>query len=339
MLENKVLSLQEIASQNIRKLTVSQNVVGFPYFWQVPAATEKTAYESMIRLDADNDFVYIGVPWATIIDGVRGRSKKAWEILHFLSKINTLLSDDKRKRVTVCQHIHGYQFINLFTAVGITDLLWTHATIDSPMLEGVKIHPFPLFPAQAPSRPQKYVGAEKTYFCNFIGAFNPNVYLTNVRELIFEDMGAREDEIIIKRDGWHFNRAVYDEQIGNQKADISTISREDHDKKEYLDAIRNSWFTLCPSGSGPNSIRIYECLNLESIPLILTKDLRLPGSQSLWEKSAIIESDSEEGYRNAMKRARATSEEERKNMLMKGRLLAQKVGPKSYAKIISSAVK
>lgn len=338
-MKNKVLSLQDLTSQSIRDVYVSKNVVGFPYFWQVPAATEKAAFESMISLEADTDFVYLGLPWATIIDGVRGRSKKAWEILHFLSKINGLLADDPRKRVTVSQHIHAYQFMDLFAAAGITDLFWTHATVEAPELQGINIHPFPLFPAQAPTRPKTYIGAEKLHFCNFIGAFNPKVYLTNVRELIFEDRGEREDELIIKREGWHFNRAVYDEQIGNQQADMSQISIEDQNKQEYLDAIRNSWFTLCPSGSGPNSIRIFECLNLESIPLILTKDLKLPGSQKMWEQAAIIETDNEEGYRAAMARARATSEEDRIKMLKAGRRLAQKVGPNAYADIILKAAK
>lgn len=105
-------------------------------------------------------------------------------------------------------------------------------------------------------------------------------------------------------------------------------------KQEYIDAIRQSWFTLCPTGSGPNSIRIFECLALGSIPIVLSRELRLVGAQDLWDRAAIIEEDSEDGYRRAIERARRMSEAERVEMMSAGKVLFDHVGPGAFGDII-----
>lgn len=109
-------------------------------------------------------------------------------------------------------------------------------------------------------------------------------------------------------------------------------------KQDYLDAICQSWFTLCPTGSGPNSIRIFESLALGSVPIILSRDLHLAGPSDLWERAAIIEDDSEDGYRRAVEHARRTTEAERLEMMAAGKTLFDHVGPGGYAGIIQRAL-
>ena len=50
--------------------------------------------------------------------------------------------------------------------------------------------------------------------------------------------------------------------------------------------LLKSKYTLCPSGSGPNSIRFWEALGAGSIPVLLADTLELPKNE-LWN-SAII---------------------------------------------------
>jgi hypothetical protein len=44
----------------------------------------------------------------------------------------------------------------------------------------------------------------------------------------------------------------------------------------YINIMRNSVFSLCPSGSGPNSIRLWEALAFKCQPLVLSDGLDLP---------------------------------------------------------------
>ena len=325
---------QRVGRQEGMSLVRRDGLVAFPSYWQVPAATEKAAYEAMLASRPSPTFDYYGFPWATIIDGLRGDAPAAAKVLMAL-KHAVVTPAGTRKRVTVAQHIHAHQFMELFKACGITDLFWSHATHNHREIGGIRVHPFPLFPAQTPdASPEGDIARPRRYLANFIGAYNPKIYLTNVREVIFRDMDKADDLLIIKRAEWHFDRAVYEEQIKGLRANDQRMLIEQRHTEEYLNAIKDSWFTLCPSGSGPSSIRIFESLCLGSIPIVLTRNLRLAGPQTLWEKAAIIEDDSAAGYERAVSTARGKSSQDRIEMLRCGAKLASIVGPRNYAKFI-----
>ena len=232
------------------------------------------------------------------------------------------------------------QYIEFFQALNITDIFWSHATRDSVTdIDGVRIHPFPLYPAQSPVLASSdMLFRQRKHLANFIGAFNPTIYLTNVREAIFALEGTADDLLIIQRRNWHYNRAVYDEQIGGQVANAQQLKTEEENAHEYIEAIRNSWFTLCPTGSGPNSIRVFESLALGSIPIILSTDLLLAGPPGLWSRAAIIEEDSRAGLDRALERARALDEETCKSMLTAGALLFETVAPAAYGDLICKVI-
>lgn len=327
----------EVAAGEMLALTSGRGrIYTYPYHWQVPAATEMAAYQAIKENKKSLDFDYLGFAWATIIDGIRSRSVKAWEILDAAARIaEDLPSEPSRPRITVAQHIHALRFPEIFSALGITDIYWSHATTDLLSHQGMRIHPFPLFPAQAPTAEMRVPASQpRKYLANFIGAYNPRIYLSNVRQVIFNDAGKNEDLLIIARNAWHFDRTVYDEQMRGVIPVAEQRAEEARNKKEYIDAIRDSWFTLCPTGSGPNSIRTFESLALGSIPIILTKKLRLPGSPLLWPSACIFEEDSESGYRRAIERARLMVQEERIEMSARGEELFKLVSPEGYGRLL-----
>ena len=310
------------------------SISAYSKHWQRPAATEETALLQVQAGGDPVDYDYLGYAWATLMDGLKQRTKESRDILQaLLHAQQTQAGDPSRRRATVAQHIRAINYFDLFQAIGITDVFWSHAVQSYQTSKGIRIHPFPLFPAQAP----EYVGSEiseKRHLANFVGAYNPKIYLSNVREVIFGDEGKYADLHIIKRDRWHFDRAVYEEQISGRTASIDQLNTEAAMKRDYVDAIRQSWFTLCPTGSGPNSIRIFESLALGSIPIILTRELKLVGSQDLWDRAAIIEEDSADGYQRAVQRARTLSEAERVEMMSAGKTLFEQVGPNAFGDII-----
>ena len=75
--------------------------------------------------------------------------------------------------------------------------------------------------------------------------------------------------------------------------------------------LLNSKYTLCPSGSGPNSIRLWESLACGSIPIILSDTLDLPS-----HKINLVETS----FFNILKRSKPSP---RENSILLG--LAQKI--------------
>jgi hypothetical protein len=318
-----------------RDLLVRQNLIAFPFHWQVPAKTEKAAFESIRRIQHQLPFEYIGFAWASMIDGLCRDSDITWALLKALKNVIDYFPA-LRRRITVAQHIQAIQFIEVYHAIGITDLFWSHATQQKTMIKGIKIHPFPLFPAQTTDSDIQDINPARSrrYLANFIGAYNSFGYISNVREVILSDKNEKDDLLLIKRDSWHFERIVYEEQINGKKSSKDGLLKENQHREEYLSAMKESWFTLCPTGSGPNSIRIFEALSLQSIPILLTKDLRLPGPIELWEKATIIEEDSAAGYQRGIEKARKMDVDDRMKMVSAGMELCKMVLPPNYAQII-----
>ena len=61
-------------------------------------------------------------------------------------------------------------------------------------------------------------------------------------------------------------------------------------KLEYSALLLNSTFSLCPNGTGPNTIRFWESLSYGSIPVLLSNYHKLPEFVD-WDKVCIIYDD------------------------------------------------
>ena len=72
-------------------------------------------------------------------------------------------------------------------------------------------------------------------------------------------------------------------------------AREDNDQAlvdcaapiEVGRILRESIFSLCPSGSGANSTRLWESIGCGSIPVVLSDNYLPPGSKALWELATV----------------------------------------------------
>lgn len=315
------------------------SLTAFSQHWQEPAATERAAFESL-QVHADRlDFDCLCFPWASLVDALAYKSPRLPELLRNLMCAQGEMDRKFERLVTVSQHIHADRLLRFYQRCGITDVFWSHCTKGNDTFGGVRVRPFPLYPAQTVQDIKGLdLHAPREYFANFVGSFNSSSYLTDVRQHIFDDAGELDDCLIVQRDEWHFERQVYSEQMYGTKATEQQRLIEDRQKLEYLNALRNSVFTLCPSGSGPNSIRIGEALALGSVPIIITRSLALPGNVSLWESACVIEEDSVEGYRRALERARTMSAEELYSKQRATQVLYAYLRPDNYTVLISDAL-
>ena len=318
-----------------RTLERRGRITAFPQFWQLPAATEMAAYDALLAERHGLDFDYIGFPWATLIDGLRADAAILEPVLKGWQAVAGMRGTRRGRVATVAQHIHAGRLIRLVAACGVTDMFWSHATRDRPVIGGVRIHPFPLYPTQAAdSAAPVDPDAPRPYLANFVGAHLPDVYLSDTRARIFEDAGRDPDLLIVRRDAWHFQRHVYEEQLHDREAAAAQLRDEAARRREYLDALGHASFTLCPTGSGPNSIRIGEALALGSIPIVLSTDLALPGDPALWDAACLIDEDSVAGYRRAMARARAMSGARIREKRRAGRALYARIAPGAFGRLI-----
>lgn len=264
------------------------NIIYFDYGWQYPAITEQHAFAMALKILPKVDgVIYFAFPWASLIDFIDRKKNDDIQIFTEALEAGSKLVNPDDKIVTVCQHIRMLNHQDIFHKYGITDVFWSHSVKGQnffPQFNDINIYPFPLYPVQAVDYEQSY--EDKNLHFSFVGARSNQWYLTQSRNMIIDNLSDIPDSLVIGRESWHYNKVVYDKQI-NKRNDISNLIDEDK-TSEYIDILKNSIFSLCPSGSGPNSIRLWESIGFGSIPIILADTYQAPGSIDLWNSCSLF---------------------------------------------------
>ena len=314
------------------EVVIDRNIVAYDRHWQFPAITEQYAYKQVQLLARrDLDAVYIGFPWATLIDvSIHNKAdvKRLDALRRGLDALRRAVSGASRV-VTVCQHIHMLKFPDLFRSVGVTDVFWSHATQDLglfPETPGIRIHPFPLYPVQVPE------GAEipfdqRRHLFSFVGAKANSKYLTQSRTFVIEELGGDPRGLIRDRGTWHYNKIVYDQQIlARAKPDAALV--DEKSSEEFREILAQSVFTLCPSGTGPNSIRLWEAVMGGSIPVLLADTYKPPAPRDLWDQAVVSCAETRDAVRDLPDRLAAmmSDHEQMRRRRFALRMLAQRYG-------------
>jgi hypothetical protein len=286
-------TIGNISAASLRNgdIYIDRNIVAYDAHWQHPAITEQHAF-NQVRLLAmrGGAAAYLGFPWATLID-VSNHNKADGERLSTLREGLDRAAEaviGHERVITVCQHIHMLNFADLFEAAGVTDVFWSHAThgqIRFGKNRNINIHPFPLFPVQIPEGPEIPI-EERPYLFSFVGAKATPIYLTQSRTYLIEELAGHPRGFVRDRDTWHYNKVVYDHQIlsraQNHSGLVDTTASE-----EFKQVMGKTQFALCPSGTGPNSIRLWEAISSGAIPVVLKDTYKFPGSPTIWEQAVI----------------------------------------------------
>jgi len=272
-------------------------------FWQYPCRTEGDAADihrllPTFWLDGSEAHVYLPIPWATFID----KKKFPLAFLGLLGKrIEGLKSYLSLRNIqfrvhTICQHIHFKRDLpGYLSELGVTDLWTSHKQLGVDFLEEVRLHSWPLYAVNYKNSERsegliKKRLSEKRYLASFVGAFMEH-YLSDIR-LKLKIFSHLPDFCIMINNQWHFNEVVYEHQVSGKKLDLDEKS---HEIVHYNQVLSDSIFSLCPSGAGPNSLRLWESLAIGSIPVILSDDYELPEIKNLtqgldlsWKDAVII---------------------------------------------------
>lgn len=252
----------------------------YKLFWQYPVITEKTFYEQN-----KHDPKFIGVPWATIID-------KRYDV-NIIYKILKPLIQDGESYYTCCQHIYFRKLADLWKHLNITQVYASHKCIGEDSIGGITIHPCPLYAVGLDTKPDITSNPiERDIDVSFVGAYQAENYLTDIRKRIFRlPNNPRLTYVIHDTGEWHFNSVVYS-QHQNHNGELNPIGKDNRNKRatQYMDLMKRSRFSLAPSGSGPNSIRFWEALGSGTIPVLLADTLQLPSlppSLPPWENTIL----------------------------------------------------
>ncbi|SMY09321.1 Exostosin family protein [Flavimaricola marinus] len=276
-------------------------IYAFDRGWQFPAITEQHAYHRMRQMGgAPPGVAYVAYPWATLIDKLQVNAADAQAHLDSFHAFCLGLPEEPVK-VTVCQHILLPSFRHLFVEAGVSDVFWSHTTHadlvaapDPAKGDGLRLHPFPLYPVQTPRiEADRMARTERRWLYSFVGMRPNGWYLTQVRAWIIDRLGADLRGQVIARDDWHYKQIVYRHQVLD-RAPKDAQGRpapglvDDAASAQFRDVLYDSTFALCPSGTGPNSIRLWEAIMAGSIPVIIADTYAPPGDPRLWDEAVVF---------------------------------------------------
>lgn len=270
----------------LRRIADAPRHEGDLHYWQFPARTEAAAFEAhrgieAAHLEGTRVHVYLGLPWATWIDyqgthrhlpqgvelefamqrvRIRGL-RRAWSELGYELRVHT-----------VCQHIHWRRFVRVFACMGVTDLWLSHAPAPGQegKVGGMSLHPWHLYAVNVedPARRRGLTPGKdpeaRSILASFIGAHERH-YLTDVR-LRLRELAAAEGFLIEVNDRWHYHHVVYGHQMRGTPLEASY--RIDDSVERYNRILSDSRFSLCPPGTGANTLRLWESLAVGAVPVV-----------------------------------------------------------------------
>lgn len=263
--------------------------------WQKPVLTELYSYELLKANPLKQDVTYVAAPWATLIDKLDfGSAKDKALVKDYYSKIESL---NLKNAFTICQHDRFHKILPTLKRAGINTLFASHMVDGSGFttkdfevkdklsypyyINGIRIETIFLYPVNI-GNPNN----EKDVLYSFIGSYGDK-HISDIRRKIFSDNHSH-DSVVLERKGWQFDLDVYQEQILENST--SLVERYINDEKSifYKEMLSRSRFSLCPSGTGPSSIRFLESLGSGAIPVILADKMMLPKIRGINWKDCTI---------------------------------------------------
>lgn len=132
--------------------------------------------------------------------------------------------------------------------------------------KGREIIPIPLICSQIP-QPENYVQGGKKFLASFVGSVTHPIRQKMV-------------QVLENKPGYHLECKPWTSELSADQAE------------NFLKITGQSRFTLCPRGYGPTSFRLYEAMQLDSVPVYISDRFYLPWTDDLnWREVALLVSE------------------------------------------------
>jgi len=205
-----------------------------------PVKTEQTIASQLLerQQDIDSEYAYAMLPLADIINKHGVPMAQA-----IVSHAHTLY--DPEKIFFVCQHIL------------VRDLYFGESLVFTP--HATKSDDYIAIPHYSCTYDLKEVKpwAERKYDYSFMGDFGTHPTRLRLAQA-FKD---NPNTVFINTSTWHFH------------ADQKT---QELNRKKYIELLGDTRHSLCPRGTGPSTIRMWEAMAMGSCPLIFSDTLKVP---------------------------------------------------------------
>ena len=279
--------------------------------WQHPCLTEKQAMFNHIfhhRFPPEGQ-VYFAFPWATIIDL---ESEFKLKLNEHSWRFKDALKEREGSRIhTVCQHIRWREFLGFWREFGITDLHVSHCELNDHEAEGMKIHSWPIIATNYES-PERMKGISikenkhKKYLVSFMGNHDKD-YRSDIRPKLLELLKNETEVFYELGSKWFYDSTVY------RFKNLSSDESEDQKTIKYNQIMSDSIFSLCPEGSGPNTIRLWESMAVGSIPVIFSNGWKPPEIEGLCWNDFSVRIPLDE-YKHTLEILKSISNDQRDSM-------------------------
>jgi len=199
-----------------------------------------------------NSYIYVKFPIAWIIN--------KFGISECQNIINSICKEQYDKKIFfVCQHI---QVKNLNFHGNI--VFSPHATYLDRSL------PIPHYAATI-DEGQSLPFSERKNLMSFVGCFDTH----HTRRELQETLKGKKHCQVVDTKNWHFYK--------NQQ-------EKNKNSKFYTKDLGNTKIALCPRGTGPSTIRLWESMAMGCVPLLISNTVKLPLSRTLveWENCCIF---------------------------------------------------
>ena len=258
--------------------------------WQTPATTEKDAYiDHLISYSEKSmDHAYFGFPWATFIDKCSLYDVQIEDAYELLPNKPEPLDKNKRNH-TVIQHIRWKDILPICKKLNITDLHISHCEKTDDHIDSINLHPWKISAANFING-DLTISNNRKYFLSFIGAY-ADVYRSDIRHKLDTYFKKHQDEKFLYelREQWCYQDIVYLNQIDNQTWTKSQANDLRKKRERYNKILSNSLFSICPEGTGPNTIRLWESMSVGVIPVIFSDKWKPPILKNIeWEDFSVF---------------------------------------------------
>jgi hypothetical protein len=238
----------------------------FPYPGHQAGPLVEEFVENYLRrhageIDLDGDWTYVPIHWTN--HACQLGELRRWRLKWRLARIQRWLDKTLRPDVnyfTVSQHADGLAQAN-------------RLTLPQPILQfncgGTGDVPLPLL-----CDPHPTVERPRDIWASFVGALGNTVANYPCRQAMVDALASRpEYKIVDVRSKWGENDKT------------SLAKKTDY----FVNTMCRSTFTLCPRGYGRTSFRLYEAMQLGSVPVYIYDDPWLPFADELdWNRLAVL---------------------------------------------------
>ena len=269
--------------------------------WQYPAFTEKAAYinHTNKKQNTYDENLYVAFPWASFVDHVNQYDDCDFDSIEYLlEKMINFFDPEFIKKYeshTVCQHILWEKLLPLWNYIGIKNAHVSHLTTEKIESNNIKLYPWHLIASnmENPNLNKSLLFKQlknKKYLCSFLGSYN-KWYRSDIRTKLQKIVEHSPKCFYSLGESWFLNKIVYDYQIKNKTYDLKEVEAG---SQKYNEILSDSVFSLCPEGTGPNTIRLWESMSIGSIPVLFENDWARPTIPDMeWEDVSITINNNE----------------------------------------------